>query len=122
MPGVTHTAINKAVTSGRLDPSKSLDEIRQDWNNNADPRQPRPETRRPTAQRIQVAPEPSDEASGVESGPAKLNGLSKFDVDLRDSIVKLRLRQLELQQKEKTLIPAQDARATRPPSTKCTAS
>ena len=37
--GVSHTAINKAIRAGRIDPSKSLGRIRLDWDQNADPLQ-----------------------------------------------------------------------------------
>jgi IS30 family transposase len=37
--GVSHTIVNRAVKNGRIDPSKSIDQIRLDWARNADPLQ-----------------------------------------------------------------------------------
>jgi hypothetical protein len=122
--GVTHTAVNKAVTAGRIDPAKSLEEIRRDWERNADSQQrarrlgsdhessrpvsaPHPSARRVTAAAAVHAPEFDTQ----ESGPTRLNGLSKFDVELREMIVRLRLRQLELQERERSLVAAKDVRA-----------
>ena len=37
--GVSRQAVDKAVKKGRIDPSKPLDQIRIDWERNADPLQ-----------------------------------------------------------------------------------
>jgi hypothetical protein len=122
--GVTHTAVNKAVSAGRIDPAKSLDDIRRDWERNADSQQrarrlstsrepPRPASApKPAARRVAVstAVQPP-ELDAPESGPNRINGLSKFDVELREMIVRLRLRQLELQERERSLVAAKDVRA-----------
>jgi hypothetical protein len=122
--GVTHTAVNKAVAAGRIDPAKSLEKIRRDWERNADSQQrarrlgsnhepSRPaKPPQPTARRVAVsAAVHAPEFDAPESGPIRLNGLSKFDVELREMIVRLRLRQLELQEREHSLVAAKDVRA-----------
>jgi hypothetical protein len=36
-PRVSYTIVNRAFKNGRIDPSKSPDQIRLDWERNADP-------------------------------------------------------------------------------------
>ena len=50
-----------------------------------------------------------DDSDG--GGPAKLGGLSKFDLEMRDMAVRLKLRQLALREKEGMLIRADEVRA-----------
>jgi hypothetical protein len=101
--GVTHTAINKAVAAGRIDPTRPIEEIRRDWDRNADSQQ--------RARRMGPSPPVRQMDDALPSGPTRINGLSKFDVELREMIVRLRLRQLELQEREHSLVAAKDVRA-----------
>ena len=121
--GVTRQAVDKAIKKGRLDPNKPIDQIRIDWERNADPlqrarglaavaappapvqaiRQPAP-VQAPAARRAA-----DDDADG--GGPARLGGLSKFDLEMRDMAVRLKLRQLALREKEGILIRADEVRA-----------
>jgi hypothetical protein len=117
--GVSHTAINKAIRAGRIDPSKPLDRIRLDWDQNADPLQrarrmgsaadqpaPVQTVRQPAPAARRVADDGSD-----GGGPARLGGLSKFDLEMRDMAVRLKLRQVALREKEGALIRADEVRA-----------
>jgi hypothetical protein len=117
--GVSHTAINKAIRAGRIDPSKSLDRIRLDWDQNADPLQ---RARRMGSVADQPAPvqairQPAPAARRVVEddsdggGPAKLGGLTKNDLEMRDMAVRVKLRQLALREKEGILIRADEVRA-----------
>jgi len=119
--GVSRQAVDKAVKKGRIDPSKPLDQIRIDWERNADPLQ---RARRmgstaappaPVQQIRQPAPAPAarraveDDSEG--GGPARLGGLSKFDLEMRDLAVRLKLRQVALREKEGALVRADEVRA-----------
>jgi hypothetical protein len=117
--GVSHTAINKAIRAGRIDPSKSLDRIKLDWDQNADPLQrarrmgsaadqpaPVQAVRQPAPAARRVADDDSD-----GGGLARLGGLSKFDLEMRDMAVRLKMRQLALREKEHSLIRADEAEA-----------
>jgi hypothetical protein len=125
--GVSHTAINKAIRAGRIDPSKSLDRIKLDWDQNADPLQRARRMGSATGQPAPVqtvhrpAPAPipeqapavrrtADEGSDG-GGPARLGGLSKFDLEMRDMAVRLKMRQLALREKEDSLIRADEVDA-----------
>jgi hypothetical protein len=108
--GVSHTAINKAIRAGRIAPSKSLDRIKLDWDRNADPLQ---RARRMGSAADQPAPAArrvADDGSDG-GGPARLGGLSKFDLEMRDMAVRLKMRQLALREKEDSLIRADEAEA-----------
>lgn len=119
--GVSHTAINKAIRAGRIDPSKSLDRIKLDWDQNADPLQrarrmgsaadqPAPvQTVRRTAPVPAARRVVNDDSDG--GGPARLGGLSKFDLEMRDMAVRLKMRQLALREKEDSLIRADEVDA-----------
>ena len=121
--GVSHTIVNRAVKNGRIDPSKSIDQIRLDWARNADPLQrarrmgsvadravPEQAVRRPVpasgARRV-----PEEDLAGA-AGPSKLGGLTKFDLELRDMVVRLKLRQVALREKEGALVQATEVRAS----------
>ena len=119
--GVSHTAINKDIMAGRIDPSKSLERIKLDWDQNADPLQrarrmgaaadpPAPvQTVRGTAPAPAVRRVADDGSDG--GGPARLGGLSKVDLEMRDMAVRLKMRQLALREKEDSLLRADDADA-----------
>jgi hypothetical protein len=119
--GVGHTAINKAVKRGRIDPSKPIDQIRIDWERNADPLQrarrmgsvadqpaPVQSVRRPAPASAARRTADHDSDGG---GPARLGGLSKFDLEMRDMAVRLKLRQVALREKEGVLIRADEVQA-----------
>jgi hypothetical protein len=93
-----------------------MEEIRRDWERNTGSQQrarrlstnlapsrpvgpPKPAARRMA---VSAAVQPP-EFEAPESAPNRINGLSKFDVELREMIVRLRLRQLELQERERSL-------------------
>jgi hypothetical protein len=114
--GVSHTIVNRAVRGGRIDPNKPLDQIRVDWARNADPSQrarrmgsatdqpaPVQAVRRPPPAARRVGDDDSD-----GGGPAKLGGLTKFDLEMRDMAVRLKLRQVALREKEGALIRADE--------------
>ena len=124
--GVSHTIVNRAVNNGRIDPNKPLDQIRVDWARNADPLQrarrmgsgadqpaPVQAVRRPAPAARRVADDDSD-----GGGPARLGGLSKFDLEMRDMAVRLKMRQLALREKEDSLIRA-DERSVQPGLLSC---
>jgi hypothetical protein len=120
--GVSHQVVSKAIKKGRIDPSKPIEQIRIDWARNADPLQrarglaavtapPAPpaqvqQIRRPAPAARRVVEDDSD-----GSGPAKLGGLTKFDLEMRDMAVRLKLRQVALREKEGALIRADEVRA-----------
>jgi len=117
--GISHTIVNRAVRGGRIDPNKPLDQIRVDWARNADPLQrarrmgsatdqpaPVQAVRRPAPAARRVADDDSD-----GGGPARLGGLSKFDLEMRDMALRLKMRQLALREKEDSLISADEAEA-----------
>jgi hypothetical protein len=117
--GVSHTIVNRAVRGGRIDPNKPLDQIRVDWARNADPLQrarrmgsaadqpaPVQAVRQPAPAARRVADDDSD-----GGGPARLGGLNKFDLEMRDMAVRLKMRQLALREKEDSLIRADEAEA-----------
>jgi hypothetical protein len=125
--GVSHQVVSKAIQKGRIDPSKPIEQIRIDWERNADPLQrarrmgsaadqpaPVQAVRQPAPAPVPV-PVPAarrfadDDSDG--GGPAKLGGLSKFDLEMRDMPVRLKLRQLALREKEGMLIRADEVRA-----------
>jgi hypothetical protein len=62
-------------------------------------RQPAPSARRGA----------DDDSDG--GAPARLGGLSKFDLEMRDMAVRLKMRQLALREKEDSLIRADEVRA-----------
>jgi hypothetical protein len=116
--GVSHQVVSKAIKKGRIDPSKPIDQIRIDWERNADPLQrarglaavaaPSPAPPAQVQPTLRPAPAPSarrvadDDSDG--GGPARLGGLSKFDLEMRDMAVRLKMRQLALREKEDSLI------------------
>jgi hypothetical protein len=57
-----------------------------------------------------------DDSNG--GGPARLGGLSKFDLEMRDMAVRLKMRQLALREKEDSLIRA-DERSVQPGLLSC---
>jgi hypothetical protein len=116
---VSHTVVNRAVRSGRIDPSKPIDQIRTDWERNADslqrarrmgstaaPPAPVQTIRQPAPAARRTADDDSD-----GGGPAKLGGLTKFDLEMRDVAVRLKLRQVALHEKEGVLVRADEVRA-----------
>jgi hypothetical protein len=119
--GVSRQAVDKAVKKGRIDPNKPIEQIRIDWVRNADPLQrsrrlsPVPDAPAPVQQIRQTAPAPAarrvvdDDSDG--GGPARLGGLSKFDLEMRDLAVRLKLRQVALREKEGALVRADEVRA-----------
>jgi hypothetical protein len=120
--GVSHTVVNRAVKAGRIDPGKPLDQIRQDWKHNADSMQ---RSRRmgsvadqPVPQQAVPRPVPAPAARHAAEddfatgGPTKLGGLTKFDLELRDMVVRLKLRQVALREKEGALVQATEVRAS----------
>jgi hypothetical protein len=117
--GISHTIVNRAVKGGRIDPNKPLDQIRVDWARNADPLQrarrmgsaadqpaPVQTVRQPVPAARRVG---NDDSNG--GGPARLGGLSKFDLEMRDMAVRLKMRQLALREREDSLIRADEAEA-----------
>jgi len=121
--GVSHTIVNRAVKAGRIDPRKPFDPTRFDWKHNADATQrsrrlgaavdePVPEqaVRRPVpAPAARHVPE--EDFAGT-TGPTRLGGLTKFDLELRDMVVRLKLRQVALREKEGALVQATEVRAS----------
>ena len=120
--GVSRQVVSKAIKKGRIDPSKPIEQIRIDWARNADPLQrarglaavTAPQA--PPAQVQQIRrPAPAarrvveDDSDG--GGPAKLGGLTKYDLEMRDMAVRLKLRQVALREKEGALIRADEVRA-----------
>jgi biotin operon repressor len=119
--GVSRQAVDKAIKRGRIDPNKPIEQILIDWQRNADPlqrsrglgavvEQPAPvqTIHRPAPASAARRSENDDEE---ERGPAKLGGLTKFDLEMRDMAVRLKLRQLALREKEDSLIRADEAEA-----------
>jgi hypothetical protein len=119
--GVSRQAVDKAIKRGRIDPNKPIEQILVDWKRNADPlqrarglaavaEQPAPvqTIRRPTP--APAARRAADEDSDG-GGPARLGGLSKFDLEMRDMAVRLKLRQVALREKEGALVRADEVRA-----------
>jgi hypothetical protein len=121
--GVTRQAVDKAIKKGWIDPSKPIEQIRIDWDRSADPLQRArglaavaapPAPVQPIRQSA-AAPPPAarrvveDDSDG--GGPAKLGGLTKFDLEMRDMAVRVKLRQLALREKEGILIRADEVRA-----------
>jgi hypothetical protein len=113
--GVSHTIVNRAVKAGRIDPSKPLDQTRLDWKHNVDPLQrsrrmgsvadravPEQAVRRPLPAPA-AHPAPEDDFAGA-AVPTKLGGLTKFDLELRNMVVRLKLRQVALREKEGALV------------------
>jgi len=119
--GVSRQAVDKAIKRGRIDPSKPIDQIRIDWERNADPLQrsrrlsPVPDPPAPVQPVRQPAPAPTARRVADEDtdggGPAKLGGLTKFDLEMRDMAVRLKLRQVALREKEGALIRADEVDA-----------
>jgi biotin operon repressor len=122
--GVSHQVVSKAIKKGRIDPSKPIEQIRIDWERNADPLQrarglaavaapPAPPAQVQPIRRPAPAPAArrvvEDDADG--GGPAKLGGLTKYDLEMRDMAVRLKLRQVALREKEGALIRADEVRA-----------
>ena len=122
--GVSHQVVSKAIKKGRIDPSKPIEQIRIDWERNADPLQRArglAAVAAPPAPPAQVqpirqpAPAPAarraadDDADG--GGPARLGGLSKFDLEMRDMAVRLKMHQLALREKEDSLLRADEVDA-----------
>jgi hypothetical protein len=119
--GVARQTVDRAIKKGRIDPSKPIEQIRIDWERNADPLQrarglsPVPDPPAPVKQIRQSAPAPAarrvadDDSDG--GGPARLGGLSKFDLEMRDMAVRLKLRQVALHEKEGALIRADEVDA-----------
>ena len=112
-------SIDRTDRGGRIDPNKPLDQIRVDWERNADPLQ---RARRMGSAADQPAPvqavrQPAPSARrGADDdsdggAPARLGGLSKFDLEMRDMAVRLKMRQLALREKEDSLIRADEVRA-----------
>lgn len=119
--GVGHTAVNKAVKRGRIDPSKPIDQIRFDWERNADPlqraRRMGSAADRPAPVRSVRRPAPAPETRRIVNdaeggrGTTKLGGLTKFDLEMRDMAVRLKLRQVALREKEGVLVRADEVQA-----------
>jgi hypothetical protein len=122
--GVSHTIVNRAVKNGRIDPSKSIDQIRRDWAHNADPLQrarrmgsaaaqpaPAQMVRRPAPAPTPVPAARRTADDGDGGGPAKLGGLTKFDLEMRDMAVRLKLRQVALREKEGALVRADEVQS-----------
>jgi biotin operon repressor len=119
--GVARQTVDRAIKKGRIDPSRPIDQIRIDWERNADQLQrsrrlsPAPAPPAQVQQIRQPAPAPAarrvveDDSDG--SGPAKLGGLTKYDLEMRDMAVRLKLRQVALREKEGALIRADEVRA-----------
>jgi len=112
-------SIDRTDRGGRIDPNKPLDQIRVDWERNADPLQ---RARRMGSAADQPAPvqavrQPAPSARrGADDdsdggAPARLGGLSKFDLEMRDMAVRLKLRQVALREKEGALIRADEVDA-----------
>ncbi len=121
--GVSHTIVNRAVKAGRIDPGKPIAQIRIDWERNADalqrsrrmgsvadPAVPAQAVRRPVPAPA-AHPVPEDDFAGT-TGPTRLGGLTKFDLELRDMVVRLKLRQVALREKEGALVQATEVRAS----------
>ena len=119
--GISHTIVNRAVRGGRIDPNKPLEQIRIDWERNADSLQrarrigsaadqpaPVQAVRRPAPAPAARRVAEDDSAGG---GPTRLGGLSKFDLEMRDLAVRLKLRQVALREKEGALVRADEVRA-----------
>jgi len=117
--GVSRQAVDKAIKRGRIDPNKPIGQILIDWQQNADPlqrsrglsavvEQPAPvqTIRRPAPATHRVANDAEE-----ERGPAKLGGLTKFDLEMRDMAVRLKLRQVALREKEGALIRADEVQS-----------
>jgi hypothetical protein len=119
--GVSHQVVSKAIKKGRIDPNKPIDQIRIDWERNADPLQRARRMGSTAAPPAQVqpirrpAPAPAARRVADEDsdggGPARLGGLSKFDLEMRDMAVRLKLRQVALREKEGALVRADEVRA-----------
>jgi hypothetical protein len=119
--GVSRQAVDKAIKRGRIDPNKPIEQILADWQRNADPLQRArglaavPEQPAPVQAIRRPAPAPAarrtadDDSDG--GGPARLGGLSKFDLEMRDMAVRLKLRQVALREKEGALVRADEVRA-----------
>jgi hypothetical protein len=117
--GVARQTVDRAIKKGRIDPSKPIEQIRIDWDRSADPLQrarglsPVPDPPAPVQQIRQSAPAArrvvEDDSDG--GGPAKLGGLTKYDLEMRDMAVRLKLRQVALREKEGALIRADEVRA-----------
>lgn len=117
---VSRQAVDKAIKRGRIDPNKPIEQILVDWQRNADPLQrarglaaaPAQPAPVQTIRRPATAPTPrrtADDASDG-GGPARLGGLSKFDLEMRDMAVRLKLRQVALREKEGALVRADEVR------------
>jgi|GEM_PF-3171558 len=117
--GVSRQAVDKAIKRGRIDPNTPIEQILVDWKRNADPLQrarrlaavaappaPVQPVRRlaPTARRTV-----DDDPNG--GGPARLGGLTKFDLEMRDMAVRLKLRQVALREKEGALVRADEVQS-----------
>lgn len=121
--GVSHQVVSKAIRNGRIDPSKPLAQIRIDWEQNADPLQrarrmgavshdpvPAVAAQRPASRPAPAAVHQISDSDFGGQEPARLNGLSKFDLEIRDMVVRLRLRQVALKEKERALLPTKEIR------------
>jgi hypothetical protein len=118
--GVARQTVDKAIKKGRIDPNKPIEQIRIDWERNADPLQRArglspvpdpPAPAQPIRQPATVARRVADEDSDG-GGPAKLGGLTKFDLEMRDMAVRLKMRQAALREKEGALSQSSTGPAT----------
>ena len=113
---VSHTAVNKAVQSGRIHPEKDgsfdLAKVRKEWDRNADFHQQQRGAPKRSA-RIAESNDVRSPAPHAESGDGETESLTdpKFkDVQLRREKIKAEREQLRLDEEKKLLISAEEAK------------